>query len=65
DFQMRIFDRWGAVVYESTDPAEGWDGRRKGSKLGSGVYVWWATYTVIENDKPREVSETGDISLIK
>ncbi len=65
DFQMRIFDRWGAVVYESTDPAEGWDGRRKGSKLSSGVYVWWATYTVTENDKPREISETGDISLIK
>jgi gliding motility-associated-like protein len=26
-----IYNRWGAVVYQSTDPNEGWDGKVNGN----------------------------------
>ena len=39
---LKIFDRWGKLVFETTDPQKGWDGRT-GSVIGStGTYVWIA-----------------------
>src|SRR5437016_1900588 len=26
DFKMLVYDRWGEVIFESTNPNEGWDG---------------------------------------
>jgi len=48
DFRMLIFDRWGKVVFESSDPAEGWNGRlqNNGSLLPFGVYSYLATYDI-------------------
>jgi hypothetical protein len=40
NYVFRIFNRWGEIVYETTDINEGWDGK-KGSKIyEEGVYVW-------------------------
>jgi gliding motility-associated-like protein len=40
-YQMTIFDRWGELVYTSSDLAKGWDGTVKGGKIAQdGVYVW-------------------------
>ena len=45
DFSMfRIFNRWGALIYEDQnfDPnTSGWDGRFKGKKLDEGVYIYF------------------------
>ncbi|ANE50506.1 PKD domain-containing protein [Flavisolibacter tropicus] len=37
---FRIFNRWGQLVYSSSVPNEGWDGKLNGKEQGSGVYVW-------------------------
>lgn len=42
---LRIFNRWGEVVFERHDfavnnPANGWDGTVKGQKANAGVYVY-------------------------
>jgi gliding motility-associated-like protein len=37
-YRMRIFDRWGELIFESTDLYTGWDGTYKGNKLPGGVY---------------------------
>lgn len=41
-FKMQIWSRWGDLVFESNDPAEGWDGSsaRGGKTLSPGVYVY-------------------------
>ena len=39
-FRMTIFNRWGVKMYESTDPARGWDGRYKGKYVNTGVYFY-------------------------
>jgi gliding motility-associated-like protein len=37
---LKIFDRWGKLVFETTDHRKGWDGKT-GSIVGStGTYVW-------------------------
>jgi gliding motility-associated-like protein len=37
---FRIFNRWGEMVFSTTVPGEGWDGKIKGKEQSSGVYVW-------------------------
>jgi gliding motility-associated-like protein len=46
-FTMRIYSRWGELVFETTDPGEGWNGRKfnTGSDLPSGVYVCVVEFT--------------------
>jgi len=44
DFHCTIFNRWGIIIYEWTDPAKGWDGKMKsGAEAISGVYYYIIT----------------------
>lgn len=36
--EFKVFNRWGTVVYTSTDPAQGWDGRYRNAEQPVGVY---------------------------
>ncbi|MEN0006072.1 MAG: gliding motility-associated C-terminal domain-containing protein [Bacteroidota bacterium] len=65
DFNMKIFDRWGALLYETDNPDDHWDGKQGGSTLGTGVYVWVIDYVVIENNRPRAAQIVGDLSLLR
>ena len=38
---MKIFDRWGQMVFESKDLKNGWDGKVNGRYAQEGVYVTW------------------------
>lgn len=40
DYQMTIFDRYGAVIFETTDYSTSWDGTKNGQRLPQGVYVY-------------------------
>jgi len=58
----RIYNRWGAVVYTSADPYEGWDGKYNGKIQPQGVYH----YTVeIEFSDKKKSTKKGDITLLK
>ena len=41
-YRFTIMNRWGEVVYDSTDPSEGWVGNFRGGDhyVGNGAYVW-------------------------
>lgn len=38
-FDLHILDRWGATLFSTTDPGEGWDGMRGGRPAEQGAYV--------------------------
>lgn len=43
DFRyFRIYDRWGNLVFATTNPTYGWDGRIKGVIQSTATYVWMA-----------------------
>ena len=61
-----IYDRWGEAVHHvenisTDDPAVFWDGRFNGSEVEQGVYVYRLVY--MEGDQ--EISEVGDITVIR
>ena len=40
DYHLRIFDRYGSLVFESRDPNQGWRGTHKAKDLMQGIYVY-------------------------
>lgn len=40
NFKLEIFDRWGELIFVSTDIRQGWDGSYGGDRCAQGVYVW-------------------------
>lgn len=40
DFHIWVYNRWNKLVYESTNPAEGWDGNIGGRPAASGAYFY-------------------------
>jgi gliding motility-associated-like protein len=37
---FRVFSRYGEILFESTQPNEGWNGTINGKPAAAGVYVW-------------------------
>lgn len=50
DYRVRIFNRWGEVVWETRDPEQGWDGSYAGRMVESGTYTWTLEVGNIDND---------------
>jgi gliding motility-associated-like protein len=65
DFQMLIFDRWGQVVFETTDFGEAWTGkyRNSGDALATGVYTYRIIYAIPETSQRKEI--LGSVTLLK
>jgi gliding motility-associated-like protein len=63
-FHLRIFDRWGHLVFETNDMNEAWDGHTKNSSeaIKDDVYVWKANVVDVHN-KSHEL--VGHVTLLK
>lgn len=65
DYRLIVFDRWGEVVFESSDFEQGWDGRFKGEFLVANVYSWKVVFTVYKNQSSERVEKIGMVTLIR
>ena len=65
EYQIKIFNRWGALVFESTDPAAGWDGEIKGEPAAQASYLYQIQYTLESNGKPEQILNTGALALLR
>jgi|GEM_PF-5972314 gliding motility-associated-like protein len=61
-FNMKIYNRWGELLFESDDKSIGWDGYYNGVLMPQGVYVY-RLELVYENG--RRETKIGDITLIR
>lgn len=70
EFSIRIFDRWGRLVFESGSPApeDSWDGTYEGEELAKGVYIYNVTAKLESanfTSEPQQVSRQGTVVLIR
>ena len=61
-FSMRIYNRYGQVVFSSSDQYKKWDGRYKNKPVPVGLYPWILTYI---NKKGYPQTEMGTVMLIR
>lgn len=59
---FRIFDRWGEMVFESTDPTIGWDGTFRGRNLDPDVYDFYLDVTCVGG---LQSITKGNVTLMK
>jgi len=45
NYHLEIFNRWGQRVFESRDPAAGWNGGLSGLEQPAGTYVWMVRWS--------------------
>lgn len=61
-FELRIYDRWGELIFMTNDYKKGWDGTIKGEPLNTSVFAWICSYQV-ESGVP--AFQKGTVTLIK
>jgi gliding motility-associated-like protein len=62
NYRLRIFNRWGQVVFNTNNPFELWNGRYKNQSLDSGVFTWMAEYNYPGKTL---IKKSGTLTLIK
>lgn len=61
-YDMKIYNRWGNIVFHTKDINIGWDGYYRGKLAPLGVYVWRIE---VSFDDGNTIIQTGDVTLIR
>ncbi|MEM9526068.1 MAG: gliding motility-associated C-terminal domain-containing protein, partial [Bacteroidota bacterium] len=57
NYLMRVYDRWGKLLFESDDVTTGWDGESNGKPLNSGTYLAIVSFSQEGCSTPVEIAE--------
>jgi gliding motility-associated-like protein len=60
-FEISIYNRWGEIVYSSTEADFCWDGKYKGNTLDPAVFVYYLKGIYLDNT---EILKKGNITLL-
>ena len=63
EFRLTIFNRWGEIIWQTSDPNDSWDGTYEGVLVPLGTYVWYVKARDQINDKVFEYN--GFVSVLK
>lgn len=59
---FRIFNRWGNLIFETTNPGIQWDGNHLNIPAPAGVYVWQVDG---ECDNGKRIQKQGTVTLVR
>ena len=61
-FNMWIFDRWGNIIYHTTEMYQGWNGAVKNTDVQNDVYVWKVSLSDIRG---KQHNYLGSVTVVK
>lgn len=64
NYRMQIYNRWGQLVFETTDVNNGWNGRMNniGQECPSGIYQW---ILMVEQNGKSPITNSGSVMLLR
>jgi gliding motility-associated-like protein len=62
-YTMQVFNRWGELIFESSNGERGWNGTYRGKKVPTGSYAW--KVTVKEEFTPIRREHYGYVNVLK
>jgi gliding motility-associated-like protein len=65
DFKITIFNRWGEIIFISTDKNVRWDGMYRGELMPIGSYPWIINYTSTLDPEHINHAINGSITLVR
>lgn len=57
EYNLKVYDRWGNLLFSTSDITETWSGNWNGNPLASGVFTW---HLVVDGQ-----SHFGDITIVR
>lgn len=63
EYNLKVFNRWGEVVFESNDKEIGWDGSYHNELVPEGTYTWRIEFGSIWNSERQIIH--GHVNLLK
>ncbi|WP_211302108.1 gliding motility-associated C-terminal domain-containing protein [Chitinophaga niastensis] len=63
EYELRIFNRWGELIFITSDDHRGWDGKYKGTPVDVGTYVWWLSYKKVAGGKSNVLK--GEVTVVR
>ncbi len=64
-WQLEVYNRWGQLVFQTTDATTAWEGQFKGGNCPIGTYAWLLKYEVQEQGKITALKSAGNVTLIR
>ncbi len=64
-FELWVFDRWGDLLFTTTDPAAGWNGVLREQNMNPAVMVWYVKTEVAVCGRVIEVFRKGDVTVMR
>lgn len=62
EYRLRIWTRWGANIYTTNQPQEGWDGTFNGKQSPGGGYLWDVSFLDVNGD---QMAFKGGVVLVR
>lgn len=62
-YHLQVFNRWGLLLFETTNPSEGWDGSYQGAPCDAGAYLW--ILSMEEKSAQQTITKQGYINLLR
>ena len=62
-YLLKIYNRWGQLVFASSRPDIGWDGNLGNQRQPTGTYVWELTYR--DNLTGKDMRKSGTVVLVR
>lgn len=63
DYLFEIYNRWGELIFSTTDPDEGWTGEYKGQMSKTDTYTWKLTLKSTKTDLNQVI--VGHVNLLR
>lgn len=62
-FTLKIYNRWGSLIFTSSDPALKWDGFFSGEPCATGAYTWVIAFR--SGTTKHDMIQTGSVLLMR
>lgn len=63
EMRLRIFNRWGELIFETTNPDQGWTAKIRNNEVVEGVFIWTLDYRAA--DTGLNYRKSGNVTLLK
>ncbi|MDO9187760.1 MAG: PKD domain-containing protein [Bacteroidia bacterium] len=62
EYRLTIFNKWGEIIFDTTDLKVGWDGLYRGTLCQSDVYIWKVKGKYLDGTS---YMQFGDVTLLR
>jgi gliding motility-associated-like protein len=62
NYELRVYNRWGNLIFRTNDPRAGWDGTYKGAPQTAQAYIYTCSFT---NNRQERQELNGTVLLLR